>query len=76
MSIIDEFVTVDSDDAGETARQLAVKEGILAGISSGANLWATIQIAKRRENKGKNIVTVLTDTGERYLSTWLFMGGI
>ncbi|GAB1402514.1 cysteine synthase A [Elusimicrobiota bacterium] len=76
VSIIDEFVTVDSDDAGETARQLAVKEGILAGISSGANLWATIQIAKRRENKGKNIVTVLTDTGERYLSTWLFMGGI
>lgn len=75
-SIIDEFITVDSNDAGETTRQLALKEGILVGISSGANLWATMQIAKRLENKGKNIVTVLPDTGERYLSTWLFMGEI
>jgi cysteine synthase A len=76
VNIIDEYITVDSNDAGETARQLALKEGIFVGISSGANLWATIQIAKRAENKGKNMVTVLTDTGERYLSTWLFMGEI
>lgn len=75
-SIIDEFIMVDSNDAGETTRNLALKEGIFAGISSGANLWATIQVAKRYENKGKNIVTVLADTGERYLSTWLFMGEI
>lgn len=74
--IIDEIIMVDGNDAGEAARRLAVKEGILSGISSGANLWATIQIAKRKENKNKNIVTVLTDTGERYLSTWLFMGEI
>ncbi len=75
-AIIDEYITVEGDDAGDTARKLALEEGIFGGISSGANLWAALQMAKRKENKNKNIVTVITDTGERYLSTWLFMGGI
>jgi cysteine synthase A len=71
-SIIDEVIIVTSDDAGEASRRLAKKEGILVGISAGANLWAALQVAKRAENKGKTIVTVACDTGERYLSTWLF----
>jgi len=70
--IIDDVIIVDSDDAGETSRQLAKKEGILCGISSGANVWAALQLAKKEENKGKQIVTIICDTGERYLSTWLF----
>jgi cysteine synthase A len=70
--LIDEIIKVKHDDAGETARRLAKEEGILAGISSGANVWAALQVAKRPENKGKTIVTVICDTGERYLSTWLF----
>lgn len=70
--VIDEVVGVSSDDAGKTARQLARLEGILAGISSGAALWAAIEVAKRKENKGKIIVVILPDTGERYLTTWLF----
>lgn len=72
MDIIDEIIQVSNNDAGETARQLAKKEGILAGISGGAALWAGLQVAKRPENKGKLIVVILPDTGERYLSTWLF----
>ncbi|MEI7541804.1 MAG: cysteine synthase A [bacterium] len=71
-SVIDEIIRVKEVDAGETARNLAKQEGILAGISSGAALWGAIEIAKRPENKGKTIVVILPDTGERYLSTWLF----
>jgi cysteine synthase len=71
-NIIDEIITVDSSDAGDIARRLAKEEGILAGISSGAALWAAIEIGKRKENKGKTIVVLLPDSGERYLSTWLF----
>lgn len=70
--IIDEVIRVTNDDAGLTARALAKSEGILAGISSGAALWAGLEIAKRKENKSKVIVVILPDTGERYLSTWLF----
>ena len=70
--IIDEIILVSNEDAGETARQLAKTEGILAGISSGAAFWAALQVAKRKENKDKTIVVILPDSGERYLSTWLF----
>lgn len=70
--IIDEIVTVSNENAGITARRLAREEGILAGISGGAALWAGLEVAKRPENKGKLLVVILPDTGERYLSTWLF----
>ena len=70
--VIDEIIRVKNEDAGETARRLAKFEGILAGISSGAALWAALEVAKRKENKGKLIVVILPDTGERYLTTWLF----
>ena len=66
--IIDEIITVDANDAAETAVDLAQQEGILCGISAGANVWASLQLAKRPENKGKTIVTVICDTGERYLT--------
>lgn len=71
-SIIDEVFKVSNNDAFETARKLALEEGILGGISAGANVFAALQIAKRPENKGKTIVTIICDTGERYLSTPLF----
>jgi cysteine synthase A len=71
-ALIDEIITVSNDDAGIMARRLAREEGILAGISSGAAVWAALEVAKRPENKGKLIVVILPDTGERYLSTWLF----
>ena len=70
--LIDEIITVSNEDAGITARRLAREEGILAGISSGAAVWAALKVAGRPENKGKLIVVILPDTGERYLSTWLF----
>jgi cysteine synthase len=70
--LIDEIVKVSNDDAGATARRLAKEEGILAGISSGAATWAALEVAHRPESKGKLIVALLPDTGERYLSTWLF----
>ena len=70
--IIDEVIKVSNENAGMTARRLAREEGILAGISGGAALWAGLEVAKRTENKGKLIVVALPDTGERYLSTWLF----
>lgn len=71
-NIIDEIVKVEAEQAGNTARNLAKDEGILAGISSGAALWAGLEIAKREDAAGKTIVVILPDTGERYLSTWLF----
>jgi len=70
--LLDDIMTVKHEDAGATARRLAQQEGILAGISSGANVWAALELAKMPENEGKLIVTVVCDTGERYLSTWLF----
>lgn len=71
-NVVDEVIRVTNEDAGIVARQLAKLEGILAGISSGAALWAALEVAKRKENKGKLIVVILPDTGERYLTTWLF----
>ena len=71
-SLIDEIVQIDGDDAGIMARRLAKEEGILCGISAGGNVHAAVQLAKKPENEGKLIVTVICDTGERYLSTWLF----
>ena len=70
-AVIDEVIRVSADDAGETARQAARQEGLLVGISSGAALYAAMELSKRREFAGKNVVTLLPDTGERYLSTWL-----
>jgi cysteine synthase A len=70
--LVDEIIQVTNEAAGEAARQLARHEGILAGISSGAALWAALEVARRPENAQKLIVVVLPDTGERYLSTWLF----
>ena len=70
--LIDEVVQVTSEDAMSMARQLAMKEGILSGISGGANVWAAVQVADRAENEGKTIVTFICDTGERYLSTELY----
>jgi cysteine synthase len=72
LKIIDEVIRVQDEDAFETARQMARLEGILGGISSGAALWAALQVAKRPESAGKLIVTVLPDLGERYLSTSLY----
>ncbi|MGO8693330.1 MAG: cysteine synthase A [Rectinemataceae bacterium] len=70
--LVDEIIKVRHEDAGLVARRLARDEGILIGISSGAALWAAIEVAKRPDSEGKTIVVILPDTGERYLSTWLF----
>jgi len=72
LSVIDEIIKVSNEDAGITTRKIIREEGILVGISSGAAMWAAIEVAKRRESDNKSIVVVLPDTGERYLSTWLF----
>ncbi|MBN1307455.1 MAG: cysteine synthase A [Chitinispirillaceae bacterium] len=71
-SIVDEIIPVEEEDAAATARSAAKEEGLLIGISSGAALWAALQVAKRPESEGKMIVVLLPDSGERYLSTWLF----
>ena len=70
--VIDEIIQVAHENAGEMARCSAKEEGILVGISSGAALWAALEVAKRKEAEGKMIVAILPDSGERYLSTWLF----
>lgn len=72
MELVDEIIKVTDEDAFKTARQLSQREGLLVGISSGAATWAALEQAKRPENKGKLIVVILPDTGERYLSTPLF----
>ena len=71
-SLIDEVVCVSAEDAGSTARALGAKEGVLCGITSGAAMWAALELAKRPDFVNKNIVALLPDTGERYLSTWLY----
>lgn len=75
LEVVDEVIQVKDEDAGQMARRLAKEEGILAGISSGAALWAAMEVAKREESRGKMIVVLLPDTGERYLSTDLFGEG-
>ena len=70
--IYDEIIQVSAEDALQTARLLAYKEGILSGISGGANVWAAIQLSNRKENESKTIVTFVCDTGERYVSTEMY----
>jgi len=70
--LIDEIIVVKEEEAGATARRLAREEGILAGISSGAAVWAALEVARRPENAGKLVVVIIPSSGERYLSTWLF----
>jgi cysteine synthase len=76
VDLIDEIIQVDHEDAGRTARRLAREEGVLCGISSGAALWAALQVAARPDSADRLIVTVLPDSGERYQSTWLYEEGI
>ena len=71
-SLVDEVICVSAENAGETSRALGAKEGILCGITSGAAMWAALELAKRPGFAGKTVVALLPDTGERYLSTWLF----
>ena len=71
MDLIDEVIRVSNESAGKFTRRLALEEGVLAGISSGAAVWAAIEVAMRQESEGKMIVVILPDTGERYISTWL-----
>jgi len=71
-SVIDEVITVKAEDAFEISRLMMKTDGVFSGISSGANVWSALQMAQRKENNGKNIVTIICDTAERYLSTLLF----
>jgi cysteine synthase A len=71
-SVVDQIMQVKTEDAGRTARELAKKEGILSGISTGAILWTALELSRKPENAGKLIVAIVCDTGERYLSTWLW----
>ena len=71
-SVVDEIIQIEGDDAIRTSRELAQKEGLLVGISSGAAVYAAVQLARLPENEGKTIVALLPDTGERYLSTALY----
>jgi len=71
-AVYDEVIPVENEDAFVMGRLIGQKEGVLVGISSGAALWAAVEVAKRPENKGKNIVVLLPDTGGRYLSTEMF----
>jgi len=71
-SVVDQIMQVKAEDAGRTARELAKKEGILSGISTGAILWPALELSRKPENTGKLIVAIVCDTGERYLSTWLW----
>jgi cysteine synthase A len=75
MDCVDEVVRVGHEQAGEMARRMAREEGILCGISSGAAVWAALEVAHREENRGQLVVVIVPDTGERYLSTWLFEEG-
>ena len=72
LKIIDEVIKVSDEDSGDMAKKLARREGIFAGISCGAAMWAALEVAKRKESEGKTIVVLLPDTGERYLSTWVY----
>jgi cysteine synthase A len=72
LELVDEVVQIRNEDAGATARRLAREEGLLVGISSGAAVFAALEIARRADSAGKTIVVIAPDTGERYLSTWLF----
>ncbi len=74
--LIDEIITVTNEDSGAVARRLAKEEGILSGISCGGAMWAALEVARRPDSQGKLIVVVLPDTGERYLSTWLFEAAV
>jgi cysteine synthase A len=73
VEVIDEVVQVEDEDAAETARDMAKREGLMCGISSGAAAWAALQLARREENRDKLIVAILPDLGERYLSTKLYL---
>jgi len=72
MNVLDEIIPVSTENAGNTARRAALEEGLPVGISAGAALWAALQVAARPENAGKMIVVIIPDSGERYLSTWLY----
>jgi cysteine synthase A len=74
VEVMDEIITVENQDAFDTAHRLAKEEGLLVGISSGAAVWAALQVARRPENTGKLIVVIVPSFGERYLSTALFEG--